>query len=1325
METVRVFNQELSGLYEAKPPISKAKMASITRSAMKAIKFYKHVVQSVEKFISKCKSEYKIPGLYVIDSIVRQSRHQFGPEKDVFAPRFARNMEQTFAHLFRCPPEDKSKIIRVLNLWQKNMVFAPEVIQPLFDLANPEHPLHQQYNASQAAAAAGGAADLSGGSNGMNTSVVSHDSPAPMSHDDLGSATQQSESKGLDPNTIRQLQQFQQLLLRQTSGSDAHGSGKDQVKFNKKLLDFDYGSEEDDDKNSPSVPSTSLPDGNNIAQILSDPNVLKQLQNLQKLKQHEMEEKQTKLTEMRLQEEKFEKHLASVLKKLPFANECDLSRQPTIDLSGGLSSAKDGDGDDIVTEVISDTRSSSPRSTAADQYKSSSSSRRRKSRSRSRSRDRRDRDRNRRRSRSRSRSGSHSRARGRGGRGSTRDRERDRASQKDKERDKERERERKKRGLPEIKKEHLSVCSTTLWVGHLSKLVQQEELSDTFGKYGDIVSIDLIPPRGCAFIVMNRRQDAYKSMQNLKNHKMHGRTITISWATGKGVKGKEWKDYWDIDLGCSYIPWSKLDQKTDLESLEEGGMLDDETMPQWMKDKIANASKKKEGESASLGTPLYAVDTSQPPPTAAMMAGMTGMPAFTMGAVGAVGGVGAVGAVGPVAAVGAVPRLPIMGLPIVPGMGINVPPPNLMMAAGGMNNPPPLPMGAGFGVLPPPPPSHVAPSHMPGGGDEMDIEMEDESSNQSHAHPPVGLPPVGPPPGNAAFFNQPPPPLMPPNAMPFNRNHQENNGGDRGGFNRNDNPHDQDRRNRGDFDRRGGGRDRERGGRDDRGDRGRDDRGRDDRGRRNFRDNDGGERNERPSRWGSNDRNNFGNRGGSDGGRDERPLSERLRELAGADFSQHQQRGGDGSDGQQQFGGGRNFRGGRNNMNDGDDFNNRGGNDFGGRGNFNQGGRFNNNQRGGGRFNNRGGGFMQNRGGPDGDNMQAMNIMSLLNIDPFFGGNNNNNNDQGGGDDDQQQQQFFDRGNDGGNFNNRRSNNWNDGMDRGGNRGNRGGRGNWRDNNDDGDGGRFGNRRNDQRNPRHNDFGGNQDEHRPQQQQQQQPQQQQHHQQQQNRNQPAQNKQGLRWDENDENWDDDVPPVVQKRNVDPPKEDRQEQQQDTQQPQHQEHSEETQGNQDSGKRNHPTESRIDDGGEWDEPREERIEGGKKHGGGGTPLFDEMHAGEQQHLPPQHNSPERHEQEQQQDSMRNPSPPPVVREPEPEPRQPSPEQHRPQLYSPSPPPPAVVPEAEPVFEAPAPNPEPAPEPAAPVFEPPPQIEASSIADADVPAPEDSAPPSEDA
>lgn len=48
-----MFTSQLSSLYEVKPPISKAKMNNLTKTAIKAIKFYKHVVQSVEKFIQK------------------------------------------------------------------------------------------------------------------------------------------------------------------------------------------------------------------------------------------------------------------------------------------------------------------------------------------------------------------------------------------------------------------------------------------------------------------------------------------------------------------------------------------------------------------------------------------------------------------------------------------------------------------------------------------------------------------------------------------------------------------------------------------------------------------------------------------------------------------------------------------------------------------------------------------------------------------------------------------------------------------------------------------------------------------------------------------------------------------------------------------------------------------------------------------------------------------------------------------------------------------------------------------------------------------------
>jgi hypothetical protein len=42
----------------------------------------------------------------------------------------------------------QSKVIRGLNLWQKNSVFQSEVIQPLFDLADPNHPIHKEQQGS-------------------------------------------------------------------------------------------------------------------------------------------------------------------------------------------------------------------------------------------------------------------------------------------------------------------------------------------------------------------------------------------------------------------------------------------------------------------------------------------------------------------------------------------------------------------------------------------------------------------------------------------------------------------------------------------------------------------------------------------------------------------------------------------------------------------------------------------------------------------------------------------------------------------------------------------------------------------------------------------------------------------------------------------------------------------------------------------------------------------------------------------------------------------------------------------------------------------------
>lgn len=49
------------------------------------------------------------------------------------------------------------------------------------------------------------------------------------------------------------------------------------------------------------------------------------------------------------------------------------------------------------------------------------------------------------------------------------------------------------------------------------------------------------------------------------------------------MRDKQWKDYWDVSLGVSYIPLEKLDPQVDLVALEDGGTFDEDTMPDWMK----------------------------------------------------------------------------------------------------------------------------------------------------------------------------------------------------------------------------------------------------------------------------------------------------------------------------------------------------------------------------------------------------------------------------------------------------------------------------------------------------------------------------------------------------------------------------------------------------------------------------------------------------------------------------------------------------------------------------------------------------------------------
>ncbi|GCC22081.1 SR-related and CTD-associated factor 4 isoform X1 [Chiloscyllium punctatum] len=598
MEAVNAFNDELFSLMELKPPISRAKMILITKAAIKAIKLYKHVVQIVEKFIKKCKPEFKVPGLYVVDSIVRQSRHQFGAEKDVFGPRFSKNITATFQYLYKCPSDEKSKIVRVLNLWQKNCVFKIEVIQPLLDMATATSVPPALENTDN------------------NTSPpVAPPTPAqapPITSDSLSAIQQQlpnsdafvavaqlfQSTQGAQIQQI--LQNFQQApkpqspvvdnsIMSQVEALTAQlkpqstQPPEQKAAFDKKLLDrFDYDDEPDqvddvkkEEESSPPPAQTSFGYSGEGIQPPMYQQLGIRLPNMEQFQQ----------TLMGLQQETLQQQVPpppngqlptfGMVPVHPYA----AMPQPTMPPAPPIQPVFQQDyhtpsepppsqqqqQQEVGMEIEKpDTRETKRRSVETRRSRTRSGSRSPKRR--------------------RSRSGSRSR-RSRHKRSRSRSRERRRHSPRSRSqerREREKERERRQKGLPPIKSKIVSVCSTTLWIGQLDKRATQQDVANLLEEFGQIESLNMIPPRGCAYIVMVHRQDAYRALQKLSRgtFKVNQKYIKIAWALNKGMK-TEYKQFWDVELGVTYIPWDKV-KPEELDRLCEGGMLDNETLcPEW------------------------------------------------------------------------------------------------------------------------------------------------------------------------------------------------------------------------------------------------------------------------------------------------------------------------------------------------------------------------------------------------------------------------------------------------------------------------------------------------------------------------------------------------------------------------------------------------------------------------------------------------------------------------------------------------------------------------------------------------------------------------
>ncbi len=129
------FQKELNSITDTRPPVSKAKMNSIIKCALKLIKFYKYIVYYVECFIKVCPNDYKIAGLYVIDAIVRNTKRE--KQIDLFEARFKKNLLRTFIHIYKSVNAgEKEKIIKVLNLWKANSIFTPDLVDKLVRLSD-------------------------------------------------------------------------------------------------------------------------------------------------------------------------------------------------------------------------------------------------------------------------------------------------------------------------------------------------------------------------------------------------------------------------------------------------------------------------------------------------------------------------------------------------------------------------------------------------------------------------------------------------------------------------------------------------------------------------------------------------------------------------------------------------------------------------------------------------------------------------------------------------------------------------------------------------------------------------------------------------------------------------------------------------------------------------------------------------------------------------------------------------------------------------------------------------------------------------------------
>lgn len=565
------FNEELASICSDPPPVTKSKMQSITDKAIKATKTYKHVVQNVEKFISKSEPKYKLAGLYVMDSIIRSSRHKNGPERDVYAPRFQKNIIVTFQHLAKSamPKLQKEKSKKVIRYWRSGNIYPPNITDQL------EKTIDNAINGGD-----GGVNNdqKRSGNDSMNNSHAEE----PSSEANHAELIQQILA---NPNSemAKSLTQMMDGEQRQQLESILGNMNKEKINESETPP---AASSPPQNQADPWPPRSDRKDrdrrnsGNNWNNSFnrSPPN---------HLPQNGMTDGPPPPW--------------NVGPPPPLPN--TPIKRDSRDRSDSRNDDRSGDRPSYRDERSSRRRSRSPPGRGD---RSRDTGRRSSPRKRSRSRSR---DRSRKNNRSRSRSTDRSRHRDRDRSRRSRSRDRGSRSVRDK-RSRSRDRTRSRRDddkssreklcLPPKQPNKACIASRTIWIGNLNKTASKETVHTMVADSSSsdqIETIDHFPSRGCAYVVMKTRSSAFKTLQEMFQSRSRHEKRKVDWAMNSGVKNdKTICDLFNKNEGACFIPYDKLTNDIqELKQLATGGMIDIESLPE-------NLQKELQSQAATIGT---------------------------------------------------------------------------------------------------------------------------------------------------------------------------------------------------------------------------------------------------------------------------------------------------------------------------------------------------------------------------------------------------------------------------------------------------------------------------------------------------------------------------------------------------------------------------------------------------------------------------------------------------------------------------------------------------------------------------------------------------